>query len=136
MNILEINLNNLGFANFKKIIDLIIPKKERRQSNIIIGYIRIYTHLNNALNLMNQYNYKRAIEHLKLTKNIIKQLRFDEERPYLARIKKILDSIIGKSKSISIKMLKDESSDPLHIKTSMLLAQNICILRILKTNKY
>src|SRR3989338_8727178 len=135
MNILEINLNNLGFVNFKKIIDLIIPKKERRQSNIIISYIRIYTHFNNALNLLNRENYRRAFEHLSLTKNIIRQLKFEEEKPYLKRISRILDSMIKKKESITIEMLKDETSDPFHIRTSMLLAQNICILRILKINK-
>lgn len=135
MKILDIHLDNLGFVNFKKIIDLIIPKKERRQSSIIISYIRIYTHLNNALNLLNKSTYRRAFEHLSLTRNIIRQTKFEEEKPYLKRIGRILDSIIRKEESIKLEMLKDETSDPFHIRTSMLLAQNICILRILKINK-
>src|SRR3989344_2767089 len=97
MNILEINLNNLGFANFKKIIDLIIPKKERRQSNIIIGYIRIYTHLNNALNLMNQYNYKRTRKYTKI------------------KIKKFCNFKIEKKKKKKKKIKKDVFSTPLII---------------------
>lgn len=130
------SLDTLGFSHFKRLIDLIIPKKERRQSNIIISYIRIYTQLNNAFNLLNKENCKRAFEHLLITKNIIKQLNFQEEQHYLKRISDILNSILKNKETIIMQIRKDEVSDPFHIKTLVLLAQNICILRILKINKY
>ena len=130
------SLDTLGFSHFKKIIDLIIPKKERRQSNIIISYIRIYTQLNNAFNLLNKENCKRAFEHLFITKNIIKQLNFQEEQHYLKRISDILNSILKNKEAIITQIRMNESPDPFHVKTSVLLAQNICILRILKINKY
>ena len=130
------SLDTLGFSHFKKLIDLIIPKKERRQSNIIISYIRIYTQLNNAFNLLNKENCKRAFEHLFITKNIIKQLNFQEEQHYLKRISDILNSILKNKGVIIMQIRKNESPDPFHVKTSILLAQNICILRILKINKY
>lgn len=135
MNMLE-SLDSLGFANFKKLIDTILPKKERRQSEIIISYMRIYTNLNNAFNLLTQETIKRAFEHLSITKRIIKQLNFDEEKPYLKRITDILNPILKNKSSIIKKIRQEGTSDPFHIKTSVLLAQNICILRILKINKY
>ena len=130
------SLDTLGFSHFKKLIDLIIPKKERRQSNIIISYIRIYTQLNNAFNLLNKENCKRAFEHLFITKNIIKQLNFQEEQRYLQRISDILNSILKNKGAIIMQIRMNKAPDPFHVKTSVLLAQNICILRILKINKY
>ena len=130
------SLDTLGFSHFKKLIDLIIPKKERRQSNIIISYIRVYTHLNNAFNLLNKENCRRAFEHLLIIKNIIKQLNFQEEQHYLKRISDILNSILKNKEAIITQIRMNESPDPFHVKTSVLLAQNICILRILKINKY
>lgn len=130
------SLDTLGFLHFKKLIDLIIPKKERRQSNIIISYIRIYTQLNNAFNLLNKENCKRAFEHLFITKNIIRQLNFQEEQHYLKRISHILNSILKNKGVIVTQIRMNKVPDPFHVKTSVLLAQNICILRILKINKY
>lgn len=136
MKILEVDLKGLGFSNFKKLIDLIIPKKERRQSRIIVSYIRIYTYLNNAFNLLNKEDIKRAFEYLSIARNIISQLKFEEEKQYFRRITVILSKILKNHNNISQAIRKDETSDPFHIKTSLLLAQNICILRILKINKY
>ncbi len=135
MNMLE-SLDTLGFLHFKKLIDLIIPKKERRQSEIIIGYIQVYTLLNNASNLLNKDNCRRAIEHLQIAKKSIKQLKFEDERPYLQRIVNILNSILKNKKEVIKEIRKEGASDPFHIKTSLRLAQNICILRVLKINKH
>ena len=135
MNMLE-NLDTLGLANFKKLIDLIIPKKERRQSRIIIDYIRIYTQLNNAFNLLNREYSRRAMEYISVARNIIRENKFEEEKPYLNRILNILNSILRNREAVISKIKKEQASDPFHIKTSVLLAQNICILRILKINKY
>ena len=135
MSMLE-NLDNLGFSNFKNLIDVILPKKERRQSEIIISYLRIYTHLNNAINLLNKDTLKRAFEHLLITIKIVRQLKFNEERPYLKRISNILNFILKNKEKVMKEIRREQYSDPFHVKTSVLLAQNICILRILKINKY
>lgn len=135
MNLLE-SLDTLGFSHFKKLIDLIMPKKERRQSEIIIGYIQIYTLLNNAFNLLNRENCRRAVERVRIAKKSIRQLKFEEEKPYLGRIANILDSILKNSDAITKGIRKEDASDPFHAKTLLQLAQNICILRILKINKY
>ncbi len=136
MKILEVDLKGLGFSGFKELIDLIIPKKERRQSRIIVSYIRVYTYLNNAFNLLSKEDIRQAFEYLLITKKIIKQLNFQEEMPYLKRISDILNSMLRNKQAIIMQIRKNEASDPFHIKTSVLLAQNICILRILKINKY
>ncbi|MAG92035.1 hypothetical protein CMO83_05145 [Candidatus Woesearchaeota archaeon] len=129
-------LDTLGFANFTKLLDYIMPEKERRQSEIIISYIRIYTHLNTSFNLLNKQTCRRAIEYLSMTKKIIKNTSFREEKPYFRRLLRILNFVIRNKKSIISDIKKDETSDPYHVKTSVLLAQNICILRILKINKH
>lgn len=135
MKMLE-GLDTLGLSHFKKLIDLIMPKKERRQSNIIISYIRIHSQLNNAFNMLNREKCRRAMEYVAISRRFIKRLKFEEERPYLDRILKILNQILKNRKLIINGIRKEEASDPFHVKTLVLLAQNICILRILKINKY
>lgn len=130
------SLNGLGVLNFKKLIDLIIPKKERRQSEIIIGYIGIYTLLNNAFNLLNRESCKKSMEYLQIAKKGINELKFEEEAPYLKRISNILNAILKNSRAIINGIREGQASDPFHVKTSVLLAQNICVLRILKINKH
>ena len=135
MRMLE-TFDTLGFSNFKRLIDSIFPKKERRQSRIIIAYIRIYTQLNNAFNLLSREECRRAFEYISFTKSIIKQSEFDEEKVYLLRVEKILNSLLKKKEAIIRSIKKENASDPSHVKTSVMLAQNICILRILKINKF
>ena len=135
MNILE-SLDNLGFLSFKKLINSIMPAKERRQSEIIINYIRIYSHLNTAFNLLTRKDSRLAFDHLSIARKIIRQSGFEEEMPYFKRIAGILDFILKNKQHITGRIRKDEASDPYHVKTSVLLAENICILRILKINKY
>ncbi|MBI2657653.1 hypothetical protein HYX08_03085 [Candidatus Woesearchaeota archaeon] len=134
MRVLE-RLDTLGFSRFKGLIDIIMPKKERRQSKIIISYIRIHTQLNNAFNMLSKDRCRHAFEYLSLAKKFIRQLKFEEEKLYLNRILKILNELLKNKERIIAGIRKEEASDPFHIKTFLLLAQNICILRILKINK-
>ena len=135
MNILE-SLDSLGFSAFKKLINSIMPAKERRQSEIIINYIRIYSHLNTAFSLLTRKDNRLAFDHLSIARKIIMQTGFEEEMPYFKRLAGILDFILKNKQHITGRIRKDEASDPYHVKTSVLLAENICILRILKINKY
>tara|TARA_Y100000310_G_scaffold345846_1_gene471105 strand:- start:3445 stop:3864 length:420 start_codon:yes stop_codon:yes gene_type:complete len=135
----QISLDELGFSNFKRMIDVIIPKKERKQNRMIIAYMRIYTHLVSARALMTKERCNRAIDHLNLAKNIIKQTDDVQEKPYIKRLADTVEPII-KNKEDLIRLVKkedknDETEDPYHVQTAILLAQNICILRILKANK-
>tara|TARA_Y100000310_G_C20002294_1_gene499100 strand:+ start:106 stop:474 length:369 start_codon:yes stop_codon:yes gene_type:complete len=120
-------------------IDVIIPKKQRKQSMNIITYISIYTHLNNALNLLGNNGYKRAFDRLTVAKSIVKQIDDDKEKPYLKKILKTIDSMMKIKedllKEIKKETINNEQQDPYHIRTSIMLAQNICVLRILKINK-
>lgn len=129
------SFHTLGFSRFKKLIDMIMPKKERRQSKIIISYIRIHTQLNNAFNMLSRERCRHAFEYVSIAKKLIKQLKFEEEKLYLDRILKILNQILRNKDMIAAGIRKEEASDPFHVKTLLLLAQNICILRILKINK-
>ncbi len=135
----QVTLDKLGFSNFKRMIDVIIPKKQRKQSMNIITYISIYTHLNNALNLLGNNGYKRAFDRLTVAKSIVKQIDDDKEKPYLKKILKTIDSMMKIKedllKEIKKETINNEQQDPYHIRTSIMLAQNICVLRILKINK-
>jgi hypothetical protein len=54
----------------------------------------------------------------------------------MKRISAILNSLLKNKDKIIEGIIKEEASDPFHAKTSVMLAENICILRILKINKY
>jgi hypothetical protein len=135
MNILE-SLDDLGFKNFKKLIDIIIPRHEREKNKIIINYVRINNHLNTAFELLNRDDCSRGFEYLLISRKILKQMKFGNEASYLKRIAKILDSLLKRKSMIISRLKKDEASDPFHVKTQVMLAQNICILRILKITKF
>ena len=76
------------------------------------------------------------MEYLQIAKKGINELKFEEEAPYLKRISNILNAILKNSRAIINGIREGQASDPFHVKTSVLLAQNICVLRILKINKH
>jgi hypothetical protein len=127
----KIPLNKIPIKKVGRLLDKLVPKKDARQGEKILSYIRIYSNLVTAYNLMNKQSYNRAFEHLKILKNLTKEASFRGEAHYIDNIRKIVLSILKKKKTIARRLNKYEASDPAHAKTNLLLAQNICILRIL-----
>jgi hypothetical protein len=118
--------------SLNKLIEFVFPKKEKYINEKIIFYIRIYTDLVKAEERMTPERCKGIINLLKVVRNMSRNSDFKEEEAYLKRIKEITNSIIFNNKKIIKEVKKDPLGDHFHAKTKLQLAQNICILRILK----
>ncbi|MBR9698962.1 hypothetical protein GOV09_00710 [Candidatus Woesearchaeota archaeon] len=121
--------------NLNKFLDFVISKDELYINEKIIYYIRLYTDLVRAEeNLAGGFN--RMLNYLRIVRNMAKQATFREEEVYFQRIYDIAHEIIGNQAKIrrAASKLKpgDAYSDPLGARTRMQLAQNICILRVMK----
>ena len=118
--------------NLNKLIGFIFPKKEKYLNEKVIFYLRLYTDLIKAEEKMTLNGFKRMSNLLKVVRNMSRNSKFKEEEAYLKRIREIVSSILSKSLTIKSEIRKDPACDPCHAMTKLQLAQNICILRILK----
>ena len=118
--------------NLNKLIGFIFPKKEKYLNEKIIFYIRLYTDIIKAEDKMNLDGFNKMVNLLKVVRNMSRNTKFKEEEAYLKRIREIVSSIISNASIIKKAIKKDPAGDPYHAMTKLQLAQNICILRILK----
>jgi len=130
----KIPLNTMPLKRIGGLLNKVIPKKDVKKGEKLISYIRIYTHLVNAYDLMNVHMYDRAFDHLVIVKNLTRGSSFQGEKSYLGHIRKIAVGIIKKRRPIVRRLHKYAASDPAHSKTNLLLAQNICVIRMIKIN--
>jgi hypothetical protein len=124
-------LNKTVPINLNALIKFIFPKKEKYMNEKIMLYIRLYTDLVRAEEKLISSNFARSINLLKVVRNM-SRAEFKEEEAYLKRIRDIVNSIISNIASIKRELRKDPNCDPLHARTKLQLAENICILRVLK----
>ncbi|MFH1641379.1 MAG: hypothetical protein ABIC04_00610 [Nanoarchaeota archaeon] len=129
-----IPLNKIPLRKIGRLLNLVLPSKDIKNSEKILVYIRIYSRLISSYELLNKKSYKRAFEHLIILKNLTKDIPFRDEKNYIEHIQIIVKKILQNKKSIISRLKKYSASDPAHSKTNLLSAQNICILRILKVN--
>ncbi|HLC96155.1 MAG TPA: hypothetical protein VJH97_02445 [Candidatus Nanoarchaeia archaeon] len=127
-----IPLHKIPFKKMGKLFEQLVPLKKRREREKIINYIRLYTHLVTAYNLMNPHSYNRAFDHLAIVRNFTKEISYREEQTYMENIHSIVSDITKRKARIIKRLKKYAGSDPAHAQTNLLLAQNICILRIIK----
>ncbi len=127
-----VQLNKDISINLNKLIGFIFPKKEKYLNEKMIFYIRLYTDLVRAEDAMTIERFNKMINLLKVVRNMSRESKFKEEESYLKRVREIANSIISNGSLIKSAIRKDPACDPLHAKTKLQLAQNICILRILK----
>ena len=119
-------------GSYKPGKEFVFPKKEKYINEKIIFYLRLYTDLTKAEEKMNEAGFRRMINLLKVVRNMAKSTVFKEEEAYLKRIREIASSVISNKDKIRRAIKRDPADVPLHAKTKLQLAQNICILRILK----
>jgi len=129
-----IQLNKIPLKRIGNLLNKLMPKKDVKHGEKILNYIRIYTRLVNAYDLLNKDSYQRAFDHLVIVKNLTREITYREENRYIENINKIVKDILKKKRSIVRRLKKYEATDPAHSKTNLLLAQNICILRIMKVS--
>jgi hypothetical protein len=129
-------MDELGFQKFTKLLEAILPHGERDQRRMIINYMNIYSKVTSSFELLTKHSCQRSFEHLMIAKKVIKKIKFEEEQPYLKRILDLLNMLIRHKSKIIHQLKKDDASNPYHIKSYLLLAQNICVIRILKISRY
>ncbi|MFH1134240.1 MAG: hypothetical protein V1735_07185 [Nanoarchaeota archaeon] len=131
----KINLMNtldpIGLLGFPNLFEKLFPQNTRKRGRKVLTYLRLHTHLITAYHLMNKEQHGRAFELLMTSLRILQRLPDEKERPAYERIKTILKKILTKKDVISQELI-NETHDPHHVHTHIMLAQNICILRILK----
>jgi hypothetical protein len=105
-------------------------KKEKIRA-MVIDYLRAYTHLVMAAARLTPETSRRTFDHLTAASNILKGLR--EEDFHAANVIEIISDIFSVRKQIERRLAHGKDYfDPLYANTKIRLAQDICILRILK----
>jgi len=107
-------------------------KESHKTHDKLIFYLKLYTHLISALD---ELKYKRGFDRLKIVANLTRTESYPGEAHYTHYINTIAKDILSHKIRIQRIQSKDPAGDPLHAKTRLLLAQNICMIRILKLNK-
>ncbi|MFC1800584.1 hypothetical protein ACFLYT_00865 [Nanoarchaeota archaeon] len=115
-----------------KLMQELLPQEDKRRNEKILAYIRIYTDLIHAGNLLRKDSYKKSIEFLKIVKRFTKEFYFKEEEAYLKRINELASSILSNIRCVRCRAKDCNVCNPAHARTKLQLAQNICVLRILK----
>ena len=108
---------------------------DKKQKEKMVMYLRIYTDLIMASCYLGKPTYKRMITLLKLVKRFTKNTEFKEEQKYMQRIHEIVTSILSNIRCTYCKATDCHLCNPAHSRSKMQLAQNICILRILKISR-
>ena len=125
----------LGVKQVNRLFKLLLPTEERKSSEKILHYLRIYTHLVTALDKIDSRRYKRGFDIVKIVNNLLKTTHYKEEEIYYKKMQDVINQVLAQRKNLRKMLIDEPTSDPLAIKTNLLLAQNICILRILKISK-
>ncbi|MBD3164127.1 hypothetical protein GF323_02930 [Candidatus Woesearchaeota archaeon] len=127
-----VRINKDISINLNKLLNFVFPQKEKYVNEKIMFYLRLYTDLIKAEEKLSIDGFKKMLNLLKVIRNMSKEAGFKEEEAYIRRINQIANSLIKNANEIRKAIRKDPTSDAYHAKTKLQLAQNICILRILK----
>lgn len=114
----------INLSDINKVFQNISKHKVAKRNKKILNYLRIYSHLLTARAFLKS-KVSRFKTHAIIAKKLTRGTEFEDERVYIERINKILSSVLSVKRS-------DEAAISA-IETKLLLAQNICILRVLKT---
>ncbi|MBS3136592.1 hypothetical protein J4401_06595 [Candidatus Woesearchaeota archaeon] len=115
--------------NLNRLFEFILPKKDKYANEKVIFYLRLYTGVMRAEDNLNAGNYARTINLLKVVRNTAGSTQFREESVFLERIRDIAHDSIN---FLSVQKKGKKQSAFYTILTKLQMAQNLCILRILK----
>ena len=118
--------------SLNKLLGFVFPQKEKYKNEKNLFYLRLYSDLIRAEDRLNPEKCKTMTNILKVVRNMARTTEFKEEEAYLKRIRDIASEVISNMNKIKVQIKKDPIGDPMHAKTKLQLAQNICILRIMK----
>jgi hypothetical protein len=120
---------------FEKRVVSLVKERSSTDKDKLLFYLRIYSHLLNAQNLMNTRVNKRSFYFLHIVATLTTKESFKGESHYLKYINGLSREVLSNKARIIKLINKDISSDPLHANTKIITAQNICMLRILKLSR-
>jgi hypothetical protein len=115
------------FRFFEKKVMLLI--KQKRGQEKLVYYLKLYTHLIMALD---ELSSRRGFDRLRIVARLTKEESFPGEAHYIKYVSQLVTNILANQKKLQQLLAKDPAADPMHAKTHLLTAQNICMLRILK----
>ena len=127
----QVNFTKKYVQKLNKLVQTVLPKEDKRRNEKILAYLRIYTNLINAGNIL--HRCKRCIDYCKVVKRSTREFNFKEEEPYMKRINELVSGIVSDKRWTRSGDL--QIGDPSHVRTKLLVAQNICVLRILKISQ-
>ena len=128
-------VNELYKNFFETKIFTLLNQKGQREQEKLLHYLKIYSNLLSSQNLLKKNHSTRSFYHLKIVVTLTNETAYPGEAHYLKYINTIAREALAKRKIITRIINKNETEDALHVVTKMLMAQNICVLRILKISK-
>ena len=115
----------------KNIMTLLKPDQQKNQTKLAY-YLKLYSAFIGA---EHKLDTARGFDNLRIADGMTAQESFAGEVHYIKYLNSITRNIIRHRKKIQRVLKKDPVADPLHAKSHLLMAQNICVLRILKISK-
>jgi hypothetical protein len=87
---------------FRIFRDALFSKKDKRDAEMIVHYLKIYSLLNDVLNLLTKENYKNAFNRIEIVKNLTMGIVPIREQGYSRNINDIVNEIYrDKNKIVS-----------------------------------
>mgnify|MGYP000235815190 CR=1 FL=1 len=115
----------------KNVVSLLKPDQRKGQTKLAY-YLKLYT---NFMSAESRLTTRRGFDHLRIARFMTEQESYPGEAHYLRYINSIARSVLSNQDKILKILKKDPVADPLYAKSQLLMAQNICVLRILKISK-
>jgi len=116
--------------SIENIVSRITNEEARQKKSVFVHYIKIYTSLVIALECLNKAQHKRSISHLKMILNFIRTAKIGSEEAQLKRIKELISLALKSIRCQKCKAGNCRSCEQAKSRTHLLLAQNICLLRM------
>jgi len=123
----EVNIYKTFFE--KKIMPFM--KKGHLEQEKLVYYLKLYTHLITAVD---ELKSRRGFDRLKIVADLTSKESYAGEVHYIKYINTLVREIMHNKKRIQRILSKDPAADALYARTKLLMAQNICVIRILKLN--
>ena len=98
----------------------------------VVYYLKLYSVFIVA---ENKLDAPRGIHSLLIANSMTSQEAYDGEEHYIKYLNSIVKRILKNKETIQQILKEDPVADPLRAKSELLMAQNICVMRILKMSK-
>jgi hypothetical protein len=122
----------MPLERFNYLCQRLWSKDERKSNEKNMHYLRIYTNLVLADKLLSKKNHLESFKYLELALQFTKDFPFPKEEHYVKNIQRLVKEVISQEKEICQRFKRAQKTEISHIKVKLQLAQNLCVLRILK----